>query len=130
MPSHDPAITMWADACALLERGERLRRQFFGRSSPAAWEPPVDMFETERELWIMVAVPGVAAGQIEIAVSGGLLIVTGERSLPIAGRAVIHRLEIPHGRFERRIPLPAGRYALDGRELADGCLTLRLPKLP
>jgi HSP20 family protein len=129
MASHDPAITMWAEACAMLERGERLRRQFFGRSSPAAWEPPVDMFETDRELLIVVALPGVAAGQVEIVIADGVLIVAGERSLPIAGRAAIHRLEIPHGRFERRIPLPAGRYALDGRELADGCLSLRLRTL-
>jgi HSP20 family protein len=42
---------------------------------------------------------------------------------------VIHRLEIPYGRFERRIELPPGRYDAVRRELIDGCLTLALRKL-
>jgi HSP20 family molecular chaperone IbpA len=36
------------------------------------------------------------------------------------------RLEIPYGRIERRIDLPAGRYELVGSELLDGCLRVRL----
>jgi HSP20 family molecular chaperone IbpA len=42
---------------------------------------------------------------------------------------VIHRLELPYGRFERRIELPPGRYEVVQRELIDGCLTLSLRKL-
>ena len=42
---------------------------------------------------------------------------------------LIRRLEMPHGCFERRIPLAAGRYELTRRELAQGCLTLTLRKL-
>ena len=41
----------------------------------------------------------------------------------------IHRLEMPHGCFERRIGLPPGRYELGRSDLADGCLTLTLRKL-
>ena len=41
----------------------------------------------------------------------------------------IHRLEIPYGRFERTIDLPAGRYDLVQREFADGCLLLELRRL-
>ena len=39
---------------------------------------------------------------------------------------VIHRLEIPYGRFDRRIALPRGRYEIGRRELADGLLTIEL----
>ena len=47
---------------------------------------------------------------------------------PELQRAVIHRLELPQGRFERRIPLPAGRYAL--RSAAGyGCLVFTLEKI-
>ena len=63
-------------------------------------------------------------------VEQGVLIVSGERPMP--GRAqgtVIHRLEIPYGRFERRIELPPGRFDVVQRELIDGCLTLGLRKL-
>ena len=38
-------------------------------------------------------------------------------------------MELPHGRFERRVTLPPGRYELVRRELVDGCLTVILRKL-
>jgi HSP20 family molecular chaperone IbpA len=46
----------------------------------------------------------------------------------LAPEALIHRVEIPHGRFERRIRLPATRLKLRRSELASGCLTLVLSK--
>ena len=129
MPSQKPPMSMWVEACDLLDRAEQLRRQFYQPSRVASWEPPVDVFETERDLWIMVALPGVGADQLRIVVDEGVVIVAGERRLPIQARAAIHRLEIPHGSFERQIRLPPGRYDLDRRELADGCLILGLRKL-
>ncbi len=58
-----------------------------------------------------------------------VLRVAGHRVLPPELRnAAIHRLELPQGRFERRIALPAGRYSV--RRLAEnGCLVLRLGKM-
>jgi HSP20 family molecular chaperone IbpA len=133
MRSRDPGDWMWAEACELLERAERLHRQFFvprpaGRQP--TWEPPVDLLETERELSICVALPGVAKEHLEVVVEAGVLIVTGERPMP--GRAQgtrIHRIEIPFGRFERRIELPPGRFDVVERDLIDGCLILGLRKL-
>ena len=55
---------MWAEACEALARAERLQRQFFRpgeRGARAVWEPPVDIFEHERDLWIVAALPGVDA---------------------------------------------------------------------
>jgi HSP20 family protein len=129
MPNSDPSRQMWAEACEMLDRANRLQRQFFRPRSTAAWEPPVDVYETARDLWILVALPGVGADQVEIAIADGAVVVAGERRLPVEARAVIHQLEIPHGRFERRIALPAGSYRLDSRDLADGCLVIGLRKL-
>jgi HSP20 family molecular chaperone IbpA len=125
---------MWAEACELLERAERLHRQFFvpqrSKGRQPAWQPPVDLLETESELWICVALPGVAKEQLEVLVEAGVLIVSGVRPLPGAAKgARIHRLEIPYGRFERRIELPPGRFDVVQRDLIDGCLTLGLRKL-
>lgn len=129
----DPRAWMWAEACELLEQADRLQRRFFqlgGAASRPAWEPPVDVYETDETLWILVALPGVAPDQVKIVVADGTLIVTGDRPLPAEARiGVIHRVEIPHGRFERRIRLPAGRFELDGHALANGCLMLSLRKL-
>lgn len=131
--SDDPRNWMWAEACALLERAERLHRQFFEPRLSAAggtgWEPPVDIFETERELWVVTALPGVAPEDLEVYVEANTLVITGRRRLPAAMRgAILHRLEIPHGRFERRIGLPAARLQLGRRELTHGCLILVLLK--
>jgi HSP20 family molecular chaperone IbpA len=123
---------MWAEACEMLEQAERLQRQFFRPSGPAVagWEPPADVFESEADLSIVVALPGVAPDNVKIVVEGGTLTVTGERPLPDESRdGVIHRLEIPHGRFERRFVLPGGRFELRQRDLRHGCLTLKLRKL-
>ncbi len=67
--------------------------------------------------------------RVRVALTGEIVIVAGERRLPIEARAAILRLEIPHGSFERRIRLPAGRYELSHHDLADGCLILGLRKL-
>jgi HSP20 family protein len=126
---------MWAEACDFLERAERLQRQFFQLEAlderGPAWQPPVDLFETDRELQILVALPGVEPDHVKVVIDGGTVIVVGERKLPVRARgAAVHRIEIPYGRFERRIQLPAGRrYELDRRELAYGCLLLNLRKL-
>jgi len=134
MATDDPRPWMWAEAAELLERAERLQRQFFQlRRSPArrpTWEPPVDIYETDETLWIVVALVGVAPEQVEVVIDNGLLTVAGERRLPVGPReAHIHRLEIPHGRFERQIQLPAGRYELGRRDLHHGLLVLSLSKL-
>lgn len=122
---------MWAEACEAMERAERLYRQFFhhGHRVPH-WEAPCDIFETEEALVILIALPGVEPDAIEVRLAAGVLVVGGERTLPAESkRASIHRLEIPHGHFERRIELPPLRFELSGRHLANGCLMLRLKKV-
>jgi HSP20 family molecular chaperone IbpA len=122
---------MWAEACEAIERAQRLHRQFFHRRHAMPnWEAPCDIFETDRTLTILIALPGVAPEAIAVSLSAGVLIVCGERPLPTElDQARIHRMEIPHGHFERRIELPPMRFELSGRHLANGCLTVRLRKL-
>ena len=128
----DPKHQMWAEACALLKQAEQLHRQFFEPSREGAraarWEPPVDIFETERELCIIAALPGVAPDAVRVEVEGSTLVIAGSRPLPTRGRnANIVRLEIPYGRFERRITL-SPRLRLAERELLHGCLVLTFSK--
>lgn len=102
------------------------------RSSNGAsvWEPPVDVFENEDAVFVLVALPGVQADEVRIAIEENVLIVAGESSRPLACReAVVRRLEIPYGRFERRIPLPQGRFELGPRETREGCLLFKLLKV-
>jgi HSP20 family molecular chaperone IbpA len=124
---------MWAEALRVIERAERLHQRFFdlaGSAQQPCWEPPVDMVETEAALFIEIALPGVDPERIEARFEEGALVVIAERDLPLpAEPAVIRRLELPHGRFERRVALPGGRYELQERQLINGCLHLCLRKL-
>ena len=55
--------------------------------------------------------------------------ISGVRVVPAELRtATIHRLELPQGRFERRIALPAGRYESVRRAAVNGCLVISLTK--
>jgi HSP20 family protein len=124
---------MWAEACSMIERAEQMHRQFFqpgfAASPRASWEPPVDVFESEQGLLIVVALPGVESQDIEISSEPEMLLIAGVRRLPaIAQGAVIQRLEIPQGRFERRIGLPAARWELNRSTFVNGCLLLSLTK--
>jgi len=86
------------------------------------------VLETEHELLILVALPGVNPDNVETVIHDGVLVISGQRTLPPELRnARIHRLELPQGRFERRIALPVGRYAIS-RFVMDGCVALRLAK--
>ncbi len=132
--TRDPRNLMWAEACALLDRAEQLHRQFFEPAREgtrqARWEPPIDVFETERQLRIIVALPGVAPDAVHVLTEGGILTVMGNRPLPGRGEnAKIVRLEIPYGSFERRIALQLNRVRLAERELVNGCLVLTFVKL-
>ena len=120
---------MWSEACDQLARAERLHRQFFQPRHSGAWEPPVDILETEREVLIFVALPGVSLDKAEAVIDGADLVIAGTRVLPPELRtAIIHRIELPQGRFERRVRLPTGRYRDVRRSAADGCLVITLRK--
>ncbi len=124
---------MWSEACALLVRAERLHSQFFRPLPPVGfgpiWEPPVDVLENDAEVVVLMALPGVNPDHVEAIIENEDLLVTGTRVLPPALRtARIHRLELPQGRFERRVRLPAGHYRRVRRAVVDGCLVISLDK--
>jgi|SRR5215469_3357402 len=133
MDRNFPRDWMWSEACEMLARAERLQRELFRPGRPAAqlpsWEPPADILETEDAVLVLVALPGVAADDVMAAIEDGDLLIAGTRVLPPELlTATIHRLELPHGRFERRLRLPAGRYSNVQRRSVDGCLLITLTK--
>jgi HSP20 family molecular chaperone IbpA len=126
---------MWSEACEMLARAERMHRELFRPAAGTqarlpAWEPPVDILETEFEVLALVALPGVDADSAQAVIEDGDLVVTGIRVLPVElGTAIIHRLELPQGRFYRRLRLPPGRYGAVRRTAAAGCLVITLQKV-
>ena len=133
MPPKNPVNWMLSEAIESLARAERMHHQLFSLQPTAerrqpSWEPPIDVLETENELLIFVALPGVDPEQVETVIESGILVISGHRILPAELRdARIHRLELPQGRFERRIALPTGRYGVS-RFATNGCVVFRLSK--
>ncbi len=131
----DPSETwMWERARSLLEKADRAQKNFFEPQRPGtrrpSWEPPADVFETQSEVWVLVVLPGVEPESVQVELFQNDVTVCGERALPPAFRtATVHRLEIPHGRFERRVALPPGQYEITRKELVNGCLFLGLAKI-
>jgi HSP20 family molecular chaperone IbpA len=128
---------MWSEACEMLARAERMHRELFRPLVPQmgsqvhqlTWEPPVDILETQSDVLVFVALPGVDVDNAEAVIEDGDLVIAGTRTLPAElATATIHRLELPQGRFYRRLRLPAGRYSGVRRSSADGCLVVTLQK--
>jgi len=117
----------------MFDEAERLQRRFFraGReASEASWEPPVDVVETAHTLVLQIALPGVAEDSIVLAAEPGAIRVSALRPFAAGASrgARIHRVEIPYGRFSRRIALPQQMLELLERRYVDGCLTLTFAK--
>jgi HSP20 family molecular chaperone IbpA len=123
---------MWSEALQMLARSQRLQQQMFRPGSGAAtpaWEPPVDVLETPTEVVLVAALPGVEPDCIEASIDAGELVIESRcpTGLPVKA-AVVHRLELPRGRFYRRVPLPPGRYDRIDSRVQNGCLTVTLGK--
>jgi HSP20 family protein len=102
-----------------------------GWAAPAGGSvPSVDMYETESELVITAAIPGVSADDVEITVVGDVLTIKGEsKSETGSERASYHRQERRYGAFMRSVALPvAVQVDKSEAKFADGVLTLTLPK--
>jgi HSP20 family protein len=135
MTSRDLSRLMWGEALSLLDQADRLHRQF---CRPAAarlptWEPPVDVIETAEAVRVHVALPGAAVDSVVIGLEAGAITISAHRPFPLSSPdgvagARIHALEIPYGRFERRIGLPTRSLTLTGKTFTDGCLTLTFDK--
>lgn len=133
MRHRDTRAWMLAEAVELLHTADRLQRQFFRIGAPGEsprWEPPVDMYVNERELSLLIALPGVTPERFEVTLEAQTIVVRGERSFGAdVGSSTVLRMEIPYGRFERRIALPAGGFRVREMLLENGCLKITLERL-
>ncbi|HYJ46088.1 MAG TPA: Hsp20/alpha crystallin family protein [Pyrinomonadaceae bacterium] len=98
----------------------------------AAWTPPVDLCEAKDYISVRVELPGVAASQVKVGLTNTHLRICGEKKKRVPrNRSVSHLCsERSYGHFSRVVPL---RWTVNvseaTAELADGVLTVRLPKL-
>ena len=121
-----------------LTEPQSVQARSFRRADGAA--PAVNVSESDDAVTIEAELPGLAAGEIDISVSGEELVLKGarpggggERPAGNGEQAGVtwHRRERGTGPFERRIALPV---AVDSSRvearLVDGVLTVTCPKAP
>ncbi len=92
------------------------------------WCPPTDVFETAEAVIVRVEIAGMRAKDFTLQLEGQNLIVGGIRKDADLATAY-HRLEIPFGRFQVTVHLPAVVDAQRAEaEYRDGFLRVILPK--
>jgi len=92
--------------------------------------PPVDIYETEAEIVVRVALPGVIEEDIDVELKGETLIIRGECDCPLdARKGGYYHQECRYGQFERAIVLPT-KVQEDKIKavLTNGVLEIRAPK--
>jgi HSP20 family protein len=122
---------MWLQAIELANQAERLQQRFVRYLGPTdghvSWEPPVDIYESADGLVLTFALPGVAPENIEVRLERSALTVSALRAIRSSGcHSKIRRLEIPHGRFMRRVTLSGMPLRLAESRYLNGCLEVHL----
>jgi HSP20 family protein len=109
-----------------------LNRLFTGEGAVASFIPPADVLVGEDGVTVYMDVPGLSTDSLEIELDHDVLTVRGERPFTYStngGEAAVRRVERRFGRFERSLRVPRGLDPASVQaELADGVLTLRIPK--
>ena len=122
------------------EEIERLRRDFDRileeflpvrrEAETPIFVPPVEVYETDKEVVVKVDLPGVKKEDIEITVKENAVVIRAERKEEREEQTEnVHRSERFYGVIERVIQLPVEVNPDDARaEYKDGVLEIRIPK--
>lgn len=95
-----------------------------------AWEPPVDMYETDTEVVIRAALPHIDPKSLDVTVTQDTVTIRAEtRSEQDEKGRTYYRRELRYGTFTRILELPA-EVKGEGAKAAykDGVLEVRVPK--
>jgi HSP20 family protein len=114
---------------------DRLFERFFGEPlqterPTGMWTPQTDVTETKDSVSIKAELPGLEAKDVEVSVSGDMLIIKGEKKQEKEEKDEHrHLVERTHGAFSRMVRLPAP-VAADKIKATfkNGVLTVTLPK--
>jgi HSP20 family protein len=96
------------------------------------WIPPVDVSETDTEVTIRAEVPGIAAKDLDISVSGNTLTIAGQKQQQEEKKGEdFYRWERSFGSFRRFIELPDTVDASKVTAESDnGVVTIQVAKKP
>jgi HSP20 family protein len=102
------------------------------RNGGSTWSTPaIDMYQTNNEVVVKAALPGIKADEVQINVTGDVLTLRGETKQEEEKKdKAWHIREQRWGAFERSVQLPSGVVADKAKaDFDNGILTITLPKL-
>lgn len=113
--------------------GRLTQKNYCHFSRSTAWQPAVNIYESESRFDLCVELAGMDRDRIHVEVTGRHLTIRGERPVPSvprsSGQACVLRMEIDSGPFERVVELSE---AADPREIEanyeNGFLWVMIPK--
>ena len=101
----------------------------FGKRTGAAFEPKVNVSESEKEIVVSAELPGMDDKDIDVSLSKNELTIQGEKKEE--KEESYYRMERPYGSFKRTLPLPCEVEADKVEaQFKNGVLTITLPKTP
>ncbi len=91
---------------------------------------PVDLYQTDDEVVVKAAMPGVKPDDVQISITGDVLTIKGEfKEEQDKKERSYHLREHRYGAFERTFTLPTAVVADKAKaEFENGILTITLPK--
>ncbi len=95
---------------------------------PAAFEPAVDVWESEGEIIVEAELPGVDPSDVDLRLENDALVVSGHVAEVGDAPGAYLRIERPRGRFHRAVRLPETVAGEPRATLRGGVLEVRLPK--
>jgi HSP20 family protein len=122
------------DMVTLRDAMDRLFDEAFTRPWSDGWRgsgmPAIDMYQTDDEVVVKVAVPGFKPDDVQISVTGDLLTIRGEtKEAEDTKEKAYHMREHRYGAFERTISLPTAVVSDKAQaEFENGILNITLPK--
>lgn len=130
-------IIRWEPAREMMTLREAMDRLFddaFTRPfnlNNSNWSvPAVDMYQTDNDVVVKAALPGIKADEVQINVTGEVLTLKGETKYEEEKKEKAYHLrEQRWGSFERSIVLPTEVVADKAKaDFENGVLTITLPK--
>ena len=133
-------LTRWEPAREMMTLREAMDRLFddaftrpfsLVRDGGSTWSSlTIDMYETDNDVVVKAALPGIKADEVQINVTGDVLTIKGEtRHQEEKKDKSWHIREQRWGAFERSVRLPTGVISDNAKaDFENGILTITLPK--
>lgn len=113
---------------------EMLGRPFTRFCPVNAWQPAVNLYETETNFIVCVDLAGMGKKDFDVSVQQNVLVIRGTRQRPTCGpdeaKYRVHLMEINAGDFCRTVDIPSSvEQEKIGADYSEGMLRITLPKL-